>query len=271
MVRRAIVVLAWVGSGLGCSFDSSPTSLAGCVEGQSAECACADGARGVQSCADGEYAECACGVASAPSATAGSGDQAAINGSTVPSPGGASSDGPGGGAGGSSGGGSGGRASGDSGGGGGGSGGSGGAGTLGSAGAAGSAGVGGSGGDAGKAGGQAGSAVDPGEPAKPGELYGACSAQGDCQDGRICYTLSIDGSVTGYCAPACTIASSGTSLGACEQPESGKVRAQCAPLIGLCLLGTCENTDCPTGMDCVETTSAFGQAGESFDCRFRRP
>ena len=273
MVRRAIVVLAWAGSALGCSFDSAPLGLAVCVDGQSVECACQSGAaRGLQTCSDGEYGACACGVVGAPSATAASGDDGSVSSSDLASPadslggsaGGSSEDGSGAGAGGDSG------AAGSATGAGGAAGNAGIGGNAGSAGSAGTVGAGGSNGDAGN-GGRAGSSVDPVDPARPGELYGACSVQGDCQDGRICYTLSIDGSVTGYCAPACTIASGGTSLGPCEQPESGRVRAQCSPFVGLCLLGSCENADCPSGMDCVEAPSAFGQAGNSFDCRFLRP
>jgi hypothetical protein len=48
---------------------------------------------------------------------------------------------------------------------------------------------------------------------------------------------------------------------------SGAVRAQCAPLVGLCVLGTCQNADCPAGMECVETVLPFQQTS-SFDCRY---
>lgn len=276
MVKRAIVVLAWAGSWLSCSFDAAPTGLAVCVDGQSTECACEGGPQGLQTCSDGAYGACVCGPASGTSPASGGGEGGAgtssggpgagSNGSSSSSAGADGSTDGGSGGSGSSSGGAGGGSAGTAGssaeGGSGGSGGSAGSGTAGD----GSAGAAGNTGSAGTDGGDAGSGGG-GDPAAPGTLYGACAAQGDCHDGRVCYTVSSNGAVTGYCTPSCTVGGSG-GFGTCQQPESGEVRAQCTPLLGLCLLGSCENADCPAGMDCVETALPFGQAGNSFDCRY---
>jgi hypothetical protein len=270
MKKRAVLLGFLIGSASACGFDSAPTGQAVCVEGQSAECACDDGARGLHTCSQGEFGACRCAPAGgaspggvAPDGAGGSSAGGSSGGSTAgtepgvaghagtgtePNSGAAGSNSLDAGSGGASAG-------------------SGGSGVAGSA-AAGAAG--GAAGAAGSTGSDAGSGGDdvPLPPAKPGTPYGACAAQGECQDGMLCFAINANGGTTGgYCAPPCTIGGSG-GLVACPQPKSGQVQAQCAAFLSVCLLAACEGQDCPSGMECVETDLALPQQSGLHDCRY---
>jgi hypothetical protein len=269
MRKRVVLIGLSVWSLFGCGFDDSPTGSAVCVEGQSAECACEGGARGLHTCSDGAYGACVCGPSASAGglASGGDGEDAAGSGAgAAAGSGGAASTAAAGsdasappdeaGSGGHGG---------EAAAGAGGAGGTGGAGS----GAAGSGTAGSADAGRGAAGaGDAGSDTDP-PPAEPGTVYGFCKAQGECEDGMICYTLTVNGGVTGYCAPPCSFTGGGGSgLGSCVQPASGDVRAQCAPFLGLCVLASCEGQDCPSGMSCVQTSLPLPQQQGTFDCRY---
>ena len=263
----ALWLSGWLGGFLGgCAFDSTPMGSAVCVDGQSAECACEDGSRGLHSCSQGEFGACACGPGDAadpgnapPADASGSGSSA--NGSTSAGSGGAASGGTAGASGGTAG-----SAAGPS----AGAGSTAGSGAPhpgGEGGSTGAAGSGGSAGGAGSDGGSGGSAGGDPIPAPPGTAYGFCAAQADCKDGLVC-TASLDNSASGYCAPFCMFNGGGGNAGGCQQPTSGEVQAQCAPLVGMCLLTACQNKDCPARMECVQSTLPFGQQDIASNCRY---
>jgi hypothetical protein len=277
-VIAAAAVAAWLGQAQACGFDTTPMGAAVCVEGQSAQCACEGGESGLHTCSQGEFGACACAPSSGAGLPGAGGSGASASngsgpaGSAASTVAGTAGEGGAGATGGSAGtsasAGAGAVPA------------AGGAGAGAGSGAAGSAGQAGSGGEAGSAGGGAagwagswggagrdGTAGD-GLGANPGELYGFCAQQDDCQSGLYCLMVSIDTTVSGYCAPPCTLNDNGTAIGSCPVPPSGDVQAQCAPLVGLCVLGSCENKDCPTRMQCVQTTSPFGQQANGFDCRY---
>jgi len=253
MVRRVAFALSMIWSVGACGFDPSP-AMSTCVEGQQQVCSCNDGAHGMRQCEPSStFGECACSDANA----------AVDAGGMRPDPGAAgSSTGTGGHAGsgatgvnataGMSG------AAGD------GSAGAGRAGMGGSAGDGGSAGVdgnAGSGGSGGAAGGSSGQGGD-GEPPDPGDPYTNCSDDTDCNPGLFCAAMDREGRAVGYCTSFCDAANGGS----CPQPTTGAVMATCFPFASLCLLGTCDSADCPSGMRCVESSSSgsggpFGGSG----------
>jgi hypothetical protein len=71
----------------------------------------------------------------------------------------------------------------------------------------------------------------------------------------------------GYCTTTCM--SNGTAI-VCVQPSSGHVAASCQ-FNGLCMLGSCEQADCPSTMSCVQTPipTTSGQTVYLSECRTR--
>ena len=146
------------------------------------------------------------------------------------------------------------------------------AGAAGSTGAAGSAGTdanaggasGGSAGSGGEAGGgDSGSGGSDAEvEPEPGDPYTHCNEQTDCNDGLLCAASQRNGQTVGYCASLCDA----SLASACPQPSTGTVMASCIPFASLCLLGTCDNAECPDGMRCIEISTSgsggpFGGSG----------
>jgi hypothetical protein len=99
------------------------------------------------------------------------------------------------------------------------------------------------------AGGASGSGGKGGAPA-PGTAYGFCTTSAQCGTGANCTTANRAGggmttNPAGYCSPSCAGGAT------CPVPQGGSVMTSC--IIGVCFLGSCQNADCPSGMQCTET------------------
>ncbi|MFI5308161.1 MAG: hypothetical protein ACHQ53_12450 [Polyangiales bacterium] len=211
---------------LGCS--SSARNGSGCVAGQNFACSCATGVQGVQTCgADNALGACSCTPASLVNGTGGSSPVQ----SGTPGAGGSSPAGTGG--------------------------------TTPPAG--GPAGAGG-GGPAGTGmgpgmGGMGGMMMMPGGGggrAPAGSPYAFCMTNAECTstNASCATTTRPNGMITGYCTQGCL-------LRACPTPPSGSVTVSC--VVGQCALGSCQNADCPEGMNCVQSRT-LGQ--QTFTCEY---
>jgi hypothetical protein len=103
-------------------------------------------------------------------------------------------------------------------------------------------------------------AADAMEPpaVEPGSVFSPCSRSADCTAGLLC-TASLPWAApgaAGYCAAFCN--TSDASIGGCEQPTSGSVRATCELTTRICQLGSCERLQCPTALRCAKTETPIG-------------
>jgi hypothetical protein len=98
---------------------------------------------------------------------------------------------------------------------------------------------------------------------EPGTVFTACSSTSDCDQGLVCtneVAWMAGGMQKGYCATYC-------GAGACPQPRSGLVAASCQ--FGMCMLDSCEGSQCPRGMKCKMTEMPYGpgQWGSGYSCQ----
>ena len=106
-------------------------------------------------------------------------------------------------------------------------------------------------------------------PPAPGSPFSPCITNSDCDPDLMCtstfasgFGMPIGG---GYCTAWC-----GQSMGGsndCPQPSSGKVRATCQ-YGTICALDTCERSQCPDGLVCVQTELAIAPGQFRYDCLF---
>jgi hypothetical protein len=102
------------------------------------------------------------------------------------------------------------------------------------------------------------------QPPAPGEVFSACAQTADCDPGLVC-SNSLTWTQAGYCTPFC--GASGAAAEACPQPTSGLVKASCRPDVFLCQLDSCERSQCPDGMRCVDTQLPIGTGQVIYNCQ----
>jgi hypothetical protein len=90
--------------------------------------------------------------------------------------------------------------------------------------------------------------------------YGPCRMSTDCRVNAMC---TATGTAVGYCSPLCN--NSGMGNNQCTRPNSGDVRVSC--IAGRCVIGSCDQAQCPSGMTCVQTMTTTPSGPQTdFSC-----